>query len=80
MTMPSNAAEGTAAIADMGSPSCRAEESPVHSAAGAADAAGLAGAADAAGAAGAAGAACMADAVGAADAVAAGSAAGLRVA
>ena len=40
MTKPSDAADGTAAIAaivvmpcDMGSPSCRVEESPVHSAA-----------------------------------------------
>jgi hypothetical protein len=42
MIMPSDAAEGTAAIAvivvgempcDMGSPSCRAEETPMHSAA-----------------------------------------------
>ena len=40
MTKPSDAADGTAVIAaivvmpcDMGSPSCRAEESPVHSAA-----------------------------------------------
>ena len=38
MIMSSDAAEGTAAIAvvllgDMGSPSCRAEETPMHSAA-----------------------------------------------